>query len=73
LLDAAVNPDEMKEKSQLCEMDFYAAEKRALWWFPIGAKAKFRAALRTCPVTFVEYEGAYSELRRPGISGTGTK
>jgi lipoprotein NlpI len=64
LFNAAVSHDEVTERGQFCEMKFYAAEDKALGWFPLWAKARFKAAAAACPTDFIEYEGAVAELRR---------
>ena len=49
-----------------CESAFYAGEWQLLRGNKAGAKESLQIAADTCPKTFVEYDGAISELRRLG-------
>jgi rhomboid protease GluP len=62
--------DEMRtgarDANEKCESAFYAGEWELLRGNRGEAKASLQVAADTCPMTFVEYEGAISELKRLG-------
>ena len=49
-----------------CESAFYAGEWELLRGNKAEAKTSLQAAADTCPKTFVEYDGAISELKQLG-------
>jgi len=59
-LAAAENP------SQRCEAQFYGGESRLLQGERTDATAALKAAVETCPKSFIEYKGAQAELKRLG-------
>jgi lipoprotein NlpI len=59
-LAAAENP------SQRCEAQFYGGEWKLLQGDRGSATAALKAAMETCPKSFIEYKGAQAELKRLG-------
>ena len=59
-LAAAENP------SQRCEAQFYGGEGKLLQGDRADATAALKAAVETCPKSFIEYKGAQAELKRLG-------
>ena len=61
-----LGPEEVTAKAinndSLCEAIFYVGEWHLLRKETIDATQKFKAALLSCPTTFMEYEGAGGEL-----------
>ena len=57
-LDAAGKPDEK------CEAQFYIGQWHILKGDQTAAAAPLKAAVDTCPKTFIEYTGAVVELKR---------
>ena len=57
-LDAAGKPDEK------CEAQFYIGQWHILKGDRSAAAAPLKAAVETCPKTFIEYVGAVVELKR---------
>lgn len=68
-----LNPEEMATKAgnsnERCEATFYSGE----WYLQRGdaseARQRFQTALSSCPITFLEYDGAKGELERLGDTG----
>jgi len=50
--------------SQRCEAQFYGGEWKLLQGDRPGATAALKAAVETCPKSFIEYKGAQAELKR---------
>jgi rhomboid protease GluP len=59
-LSAASNPPER------CEAQFYGGEWKLLQGDRAAAVTALKAAVETCPKTFIEYKGAQAELKRLG-------
>ncbi|WP_169055415.1 rhomboid family intramembrane serine protease [Rhizobium sp. P44RR-XXIV] len=63
-----LSPEEVTAKAtnsdSLCEAIFYVGEWHMLRGETADATQKFKAALLSCPHTFMEYEGAAGELKR---------
>ncbi len=63
-----LKPEEVTAKAtnsdSLCEAIFYIGEWHLLRGEPVEATQKFKAALLSCPSTFMEYKGAGGELGR---------
>ena len=55
-----------RDANEKCESAFYVGEWELLRGNRGEAKASLQVAADICPRTFVEYEGAISELRRLG-------
>ena len=53
-----------KTGDQRCEANFYIAEWQLAQRHVAPARAGFKVAVKTCPITFVEYGTAKAELRR---------
>lgn len=66
VLAAAANADAQTQKEQRCEAAFYLGEYAILQQRMPDALSLLQQARETCPKTFVEYEGAVSELKRLG-------
>jgi lipoprotein NlpI/predicted aspartyl protease len=64
LLRAAEHPDAETRRGQVCEAEFYVGE-----WYLLNLRLKeagdlLSRAQKSCPKTFVEYDGAVAELGR---------
>ena len=57
-LDAAIKPDDR------CEAQFYIGEWHVLKGNVDEAQTALKAAVETCPRTFIEYTSAVAELKR---------
>jgi lipoprotein NlpI len=55
-----------RNANEKCESAFYAGEWELLRGNSGEAKASLQVAADACPRTFVEYDGAISELKRLG-------
>jgi len=64
---SAESTDPKKRSEQICEANFYAAQKRILSNAPGDVLAGLRAAEKDCPRTFIEAHGASAELKRLGF------
>ena len=61
---AAANSDAKLEAAQRCEADYYLGQWHLLRGERDQAAARFHAAERSCPKSFLEYTGAAAELKR---------
>jgi lipoprotein NlpI len=66
LLQAARNPDPVKERDQLCEAHFYLAESELIAGSVTTALGDFQEAVNSCKQTFIEYSAAKAELKHLG-------
>ena len=64
LRDTAHSNDQKTDRKHRCEANFYIGELRLLERRQADATSLFRAALETCPRSFMEYGGANAELQR---------
>jgi lipoprotein NlpI len=63
VLAAADNPNADTKSGQICEASFYTGELDLQQGKKEDATRLFRLAAATCPKSFVEYEGAKTELK----------
>ncbi len=66
VLAAAASTDAQTGKDQRCEAAFYLGAHALLQHRTTDAVSLLQQARDTCPKTFIEYEGAVSELKRLG-------